>query len=487
MNLDLQVAAQIAYALGIGVLIGLERSFGTLVERGEVTEGAKPAGESDATREQAAGESDAPGESDATGESDAAEETTAGESDAPGKAAGESEAPEVKALTEVEIPDSTGMRTFAALSLLGYITAVLAEQWPWVAPVGLGAATTLIVAMYLRDREQGLGITTELAGVATTGLGLMCRAHPHLAAVLAIVLAVVLASKRSTHALVRKVRRVELTDTLKFLVVVLIVLPLLPNRALDPYEAFNPYKVGLLVVLISGIGFAGYFLTRFLGAKKGIGLTGFIGGLTSSTAVTAAMAQQAKEAPQLSAICAFSTVAANATMFVRVLVVVALLDRPLFLQLVWSVGGMALAAAAATVLLWFTADKQKGEGGASTEVPLKNPFSVGPAVKFAAFFVFILFLLKLAKLHLGDSGLYIASLVSGLADVDAITLSVSEQVGDGELVPKVGAIAITIAVISNSATKTGIAISTGGWRFGRIVAAALGAATVVGLLAALLA
>jgi uncharacterized membrane protein (DUF4010 family) len=280
-------------------------------------------------------------------------------------------------------------------------------------------------------------------------------------------------------------RRVELTDTLKFLVVILIVLPLLPAEALDPYGAFNPHKVGILVVLISGIGFVGYFLTRILGAQKGIGLTGVLGGLTSSTAVTAAMAAEAKASPQLRPICAFSTLAANATMFCRVLVVVALLDVTLARRLAWSVGGMAVAAGFCAIYLWVAASRA-GESHSGAKVPLKNPFSVGPAIKFALFFVGILFVAKLAKLHFGDSGLFAAAGLSGLADVDAITLSISEATRDGFLARDTGAIAITIAVVSNGVVKSIIAISTGGWKFGRMIAISLGIATVVGLGAAFL-
>ncbi len=453
MRLDVAEAIQIAYALGIGVLIGLERSFGTLVERGEARGSMVPTDP----------------------EADAADDGEDGSDASPRK----------PRLSEVEIADSSGVRTFSVLALIGYVGALLGESFSWLAPAMLLAATAMVLALYLRSTHDGLGITTELAAVAVTGLGMMCRVNSHMAAVLGLLLAVVLASKRSTHALVRKVRRVEITDTLKFLVVILIVLPLLPNRALDPYGAFNPYKVGVLVVLVSGIGFAGYFLTRLFGAQKGLGLTGIVGGLTSSTAVTAAMAQQAKEQPSLRAICAFSTVAANATMFARVLVVVAVIHPPLVAPLAWSLGGMTAVAVVATILLWLAAGKaQKEQDGDRKEVPLKNPFSLGPAFKFAGFFVFILFLLKLARLYLGDSGLYLAAAVSGLADVDAITLTVADQVGAEQLGNKVGALAITIAVVSNSVTKTGIAISTGGWQFGRLVAASLGAATVAGLILA---
>jgi len=304
--------------------------------------------------------------------------------------------------------------------------------------------------------------------------------------VLALVITVVLASKRFTHQTIAKMRRVEVTDTLKFLVIILIVLPLLPNETWDPYGAFNPYKVGLLVVLISGIGFVGYFLTRILGAQRGLGLTGVVGGLTSSTAVTAAMAAEARERPELRSICAFATVVANATMFIRVLVVVAVLAPDLMVRLLWSVGGMAVAAAGAGVVLWLVAGKaEKQRGGENpSEVQHKNPFSLGPALKFGAFFVGILFVARIAQQLFGDEGLYAAAGLSGLADVDAITLSIAEQVNEGTLALGVGSIGVTIAVVANSVVKTGIALYSGGWKFGSLVGLCLGIATVVGLTAA---
>ncbi len=375
-----------------------------------------------------------------------------------------------------------GLRTFTVLSLVGFAAALASERFPGLAPVVMAGVTLVVIAMYFRVVEHGSGITTEVAAIGTCGLGILCRYHPQAAGVIALVLTVILASKRFAHETVRKMRRVELTDTLKFLVIILIILPLLPNRALDPYGAFNPYKVGFLVVLISGISFVGYFLTRILGARRGLGLTGVLGGLTSSTAVTAAMAAEAKQEPRLRSICAFSTVAANATMFVRVLVVVALLDRELVMHLIWSVGAMAIVAAGAAVVLWLVASKASRAGGEGpSKVKLKNPFSLGPAIKFALFFVGILFVAKLAKMYFGDSGLFAAAGLSGLADVDAITLSIAEQARDASLARDVGAIGITIAVVSNSVVKTGIAIYSGGWKFGRLVGMCLGLATVVGL------
>ena len=439
MDLSIELFAQLAYATGIGLLIGLERSIAV---------GARPAEET----------------------TDLEEDAEASPDEGPTRHMGE----------------RMGVRTFAILAVIGFMGALLGDIHPIMAPLTLLCVSGLVVAMYLRAEAFGVGITTEAAAIGACGLGMLSHSHMHAAGVLGLVLTVLLSSKRFTHAMILKMRRVELTDTLKFLVIILILLPIVPNRALDPYGAFNPYKVTFLVILISGIGYVGYFLTRILGAQRGLGLTGLVGGLTSSTAVTAAMAAQAKGNPALRWICAFATVGANATMFVRVLVVVAVLDQGLAMTLAWSIGTMAGVAFVASVVLWFVAAKKADGSEASNKVPLKNPFSLGPALKFAAFFVLILVVAKLAKMHFGDQGLYLASAVSGLADVDAITLTIAEQAKGGTLALNVGAIGITIAVVANSIVKSGIALYSGGWRFGWIVATALIVSTGAGLAVSLI-
>lgn len=461
MDLSLDLVIKLAYALGIGVLIGLERAL------------VLPSDDSS----QDPSSTDDEGAADGVakqGATETAEEQTATTKVAT-KAAG----------------DIIGVRTYTIYSLVGFTAAVIGSNFPAAAPVVIGGLILLIISLYWRTRPTDPGITTEAAAIGCCALGMLAYTHPHAAGVLALLVTVVLALKRFTHVTLRRLRRVELTDTLKFLVIILIILPILPNRALDPYGAFNPYKVVLLVILISGISFVGYFLTKFLGAQKGLGLTGLVGGLTSSTAVTAAMAQQAKEQPELRNPCAFATIVANATMFARVLVVVGLLDFALMLRLAWGVGAMTVVAIISVVILWFRKpDTQPGGPQASGKVEVKNPFSLGPAIKFAGFFVLILVVAKVAKLYFGNSGLYLASLVSGLADVDAITLSVSEQSRNLASAGKaaehakflsVGAIAIVIAVVSNSIVKTGIAIYSGGWKFGWLVGLILFAATGAGL------
>lgn len=444
MQLTMALFVQIAYATGIGILIGLERSIGVTHEIGgpvsDDPQAAPPA---------------------------------------PGSEGDETSQP-VAARAVVRPGENLGIRTFTILSLTGLIAALVSDRFPIVAPLTLGGVALLVIAMYFRAEQFGIGITTELAAIATCGLGMLCHTNLNAAGALALVITVLLSSKRFTTKVVSRLRRVELTDTLKFLMIILILLPLMPNRALDPYGAFNPYKVTLLVVLISGIGYVGYFLTKFLGVEKGLGLTGLLGGLTSSTAVTAAMASQAKTHPAWRLQCVFATIVANTTMFGRVLVVVALLDQALFFRLIWGIGTMGVAAALAAALVWLVSFRATAasDGG---EVELANPFSLGPALKFAAFFVVILLVAKLAKIYFGNRGIYLASVVSGLADVDAITLSIAEQTQAGSLLHRVGAIGISIAVVANSVVKSGIALYSGGWRFGALVALCLFLATGAGL------
>lgn len=432
MDLPVKVFLEILYALGIGVLIGLERSI-------------QP-----------------PGVAAAATEGDVAKQDSQG----------------------IEFSDTfLGIRTFSILSLGGFLTALIGSEYPYVAPILMAGLVFFIAAMYRVSSKDDPGITTEIAAVVCCGLGMLCYIQPYAAGVIALLVTILLALKRFMNKAVTKLKRVELLDTLKFLTIILIILPLLPNKGIDPWGAFNPYKIMFLVILISGISFVGYFLTKFLGAEKGLGLTGLLGGLTSSTAVTAAMATQAKQYPSLIQPCAFATVIANATMFGRVLVVVAILDWQLMLKLLWSIGAMTIAASLAVLVLWFRSTHQKSNNGedASEAISLSNPFSLGPAIKFALFFVGILFVAKFANIYLGDKGLYLASLVSGLADVDAITLSITEQTKSGQLSHIVGAMGITIAVVSNSVVKSCIAIYSGGWRFGAVVSAILLGATGIGL------
>jgi uncharacterized membrane protein (DUF4010 family) len=244
--------------------------------------------------------------------------------------------------------------------------------------------------------------------------------------------------------------------------------------------------VGLFVTLIMGVDYVGYVLHRTLGARRGAGLTGLLGGLTSSTAVTAAMARAGRGSAEGMATGQMATFVANAVMAVRVVVITAVVSRGLAVALAPAMGAAALCLLLAAAWKWRAARKAPAEDGAALEI--KNPLSLLVALKWGVFLSFVLVAAALGQRFLGDRGLIAAAVVSGFADVDAITLAVSRQSLSGELTAGVAVLAIVVAAASNTIVKAGIALVSGGWRYGRDVAiglvVALAAAAGVALILA---
>jgi uncharacterized membrane protein (DUF4010 family) len=265
--------------------------------------------------------------------------------------------------------------------------------------------------------------------------------------------------KPQLHGLAARISSEDLYATLKFAIISLIVLPVLPNQTYgpEPFDAFNPYRTWLMVVFISGISFLGYVMIKVVGSRRGIGLTGLLGGLVSSTAVTLSFSERSQDHPDLARPLALAITLAWTMMFGRVLVEVAVLNQAL-LQALWlPMGAGMLAGVAFCVIYYF--GQRTGQG---SEVKLANPFELGPAIKFGILYAVILLAAKAAQFYFQDAGLYAASALAGLADVDAISLSMAELAGAaGGVVTSTAARAVVLAAISNTIVKGGIAISLG--------------------------
>jgi len=386
-------------------------------------------------------------------------------------------------------PKSTilGVRTFALMALAGWLSAVLETKWSWLPAVTLALLGLLIVAQYVRESAGGdrLGLTTEVAALLTVIFGLLVHHDVQLAVALALVTTLVLISKPWVRVVLPRLLRTELLAALQFLIVVAVVLPLLPVEPADPWGVLPPRKIGLFVVLVAGVGFVGYVLTRLLGRARAAGLTGVLGGITSSTAMTAAMAQQAGKHPAQRASCELAVLAANAIMPLRVLAVVFAVSRPVALELAPPMGAMSVVLLLAT-LQSARAARPADSAPHDGETAVRNPFALVPALKWGAFLCVVLIGVHFAQQALGDRGLLAAGALAGLADVDAITLASARQVDAGTLASGTAALAITLAVLSNSVVKGVIARVSGGPAFGRTIAAALGVAMAVALLVALL-
>jgi uncharacterized membrane protein (DUF4010 family) len=358
---------------------------------------------------------------------------------------------------------SAGERTLALMGLVGCTAALLADElgspWPFVGVViTLGA---LIAASYVVGAWRGdVGLTTEVSTLLTILAGAMCYwGYLELAAAVGVATTALLSVKLETDRFVRHITREDIRATLKFAIITAIVLPVLPNQSFGPppVDVLNPHKIWLMIVFISGISFLGYVLIKVVGTRQGIGLTGLLGGLASSTAVTLSFSERSQSEQKLDKPFALAIIVAWTTMFPRVLLEVAALNASL-LRLLW---GPMVAAAAVGVgySIYLYLSQRTDERG---EVSFSNPFELGPALKFGMIYAIILLISRAAQVYLGNTGVYISSIVGGLADADAITLSMANlSSGEGGLEANIAARAVVLASMSNTAAKGSIVLVSG--------------------------
>lgn len=362
-----------------------------------------------------------------------------------------------------EHPEIAGLRTFILVALLGALSGrvSLVLEAPWVLAVGLIAITAAVLTGYalsVRLNPEGLGLTTEVAAIATFLLGALAMlGQRELAVGIGVTVAAVLAYKQPLHGFVGKLGSDDVYAVLRLLIATFIILPILPDATIDPWDALNPRSLWLLALLIAGLSLVGYVLTRTLGAHRGIPLTGLSGGLVSSTAVTLSFARQSRE-PQYAA--ASSAIASGillawAMSFARVVVEVLVVNRALLPSLLPAMLAMTLVCAAGAA--WH--QRRAGRQLQAQDVPLRNPFSLTSAIKFAALFAAVLLVVKIVQSHAPETGLYYVAALAGTTDVDAITLSMAQYARAGS--PDVASHAITIAVLSNTIIKTGMVAALG--------------------------
>ncbi|MBI5831153.1 MAG: MgtC/SapB family protein [Armatimonadetes bacterium] len=387
---------------------------------------------------------------------------------------------------------TTGMRTMALISLLGaagtYLGMIFGETWiPAAGLLVLGAITVASYIESLRKRTGpgGLGMTTEVSGLLTYALGALAMCGQlTVAGVLAVATTVVLSAKQSMHSFVHGMGQEDMVATLKFAVVTFIILPILPREAFGPYSAFNLWKTWLMVVLIAGIGFLGYALTKVIGAQRGIVVSSLVGGLASSTAVTLSNAKRSRTIESLSSPLALGIVLAGAMMVPRVALEVAAVNPALMPLCAVPMGTLLVATLACT---WLMHRHLRGTQGTDEyhETQHVNPFELGPALKFAAAFAVVSLLVAIARERGASAGIYAISGVSGLAQVDAAVISLSQQAKEG-LDPLLAARGIMLTIIVNTLFKGGIALWLGSRELGRRVMVPLAVIALLGLTATIL-
>jgi len=371
-----------------------------------------------------------------------------------------------------------GIRTFALIGLLGGAVALLTPHFgiglPAVAFVTL--AGVLLVAYVLRQqRIHDAGVTSIIAALLTFTFGVMAvLGHELLAATGAVVTVILLGSKPLLHDWVARLRAEELYATFRLLLISVVVLPLLPDRGFGPWQALNPYRIWWMVVLISGISFAGYVALRIAGERRGVLATGLFAGLASSTAVTVSLARRSRDAVPADLLAA-GIIIACATMFLRILVVASIVRWPLAAALA---GPLLLMGGVSFLAAWFY--WRRGGSGGGDGMNVRNPFELRPALIFAGLLALVMLLSAALVDRFGAASVHGLAAAAGLADVDAITLSLAGMAGR-ELALSTAAAAILLAAVVNSLVKSALALGIGGRALGLRVGAALLIAVLAGL------
>ena len=386
-----------------------------------------------------------------------------------------------------------GIRTFPLVALAGALGALLTgvTESGLVLAVVIGAVAVMAVMAYRVVSANGqVGLTTEVALVATALAGALCILGPlSVAVAVGVAMAVLLEIKPETRRFVRALDDADVSAALKFAAVSALILPVLPNETYGPppFDVVSPFKVWLMVVFISGISFLGYVLVQVIGPKKGVGITGIVGGLASSTAVTLSFAERSQNQAALAPALAFGIIAAWTVMFARVLVEAGVVN-PALLRVVWpAIVAGGVAGLAYGGFLWWRGRREEAESEETAgERQFTNPFELKSALAFGALYAVILVGSKAAEMYLGTAGVYASAIASGLADVDAVTLTMAELSANGSLPVETASRAVVLAAASNTVVKGGVVLSLGAAAMKRAIlpglALILGAMLGVGFL-----
>ncbi|MDD3793457.1 MAG: MgtC/SapB family protein [Candidatus Gracilibacteria bacterium] len=387
------------------------------------------------------------------------------------------------------------IRTFSLLSLLGAMSIWLTMD---SSNIFFIAGTLFIIGLFIVVyysysiyKEKQFGLTTELASIVTFFLGVFVMlGYVQIAIIMSIVLTFLLSSKGLIDRILEKVSREELNNTIKFAVISIVVLPLLPNEKFSisdiltyigytnplnnsilNLDFLNFYGIWFFVVLMSAISYAGYIMSRVIGEKGSILASGAIGGLVSSTAVTASMSESSKKDLKNTSMYVVSTLLASTIMFVRVIIIVLFFNINMLSSIIYPSLFMLLGMILYMVYFYFSSKDRDLhiENLNFEEKKYSSPFSIVPALKFASFVVFIKFVAGVGALYKdvwGDYFFYILGIISGLADVDAISQTMAVDSIDGKVGLEIAAMTIIIAVISNNLVKGSIAMKFGEKKFG---------------------
>ena len=341
-----------------------------------------------------------------------------------------------------------GVRTFPILSMYGFAAAWLYRIGAQlILPVALASVVVLAAIGYVRKIQIGrTGATSEISALLTFLIGAMALLTDiRLAMALGVITTLLLSEKATLESYVERLDKVEFLAVLKFLLVTVIILPVLPDQAYTLYK-LNPARIWRIVVLVSSVGFVGYFLTKRFGNRVGLWLSGLMGGIVSSTAVSVAAGRMAQRTPAQALGALQATLLASSVMFLRVTVLIAFLNPAFARPLWWKAGFLALAG----VLLAVSVGRESHDGSAQEPPSVENPFEIKTALAFAGLFTVLTVLSGFVRDHFGNAGVLGLAGVVGLVDVDPFLLSLAQ---DPHAVAGMAGKAVIVALMSNTLVK----------------------------------
>ncbi|MFS4416431.1 MgtC/SapB family protein [Maribacter sp. 2307ULW6-5] len=373
-----------------------------------------------------------------------------------------------------------GIRTFPIVTILGFSLGSLSEAFtPWLLIISLGSFILFLGFNQFSKAEEAYskGLTTNLALIATFVLGILVSAEFYRDAVAtAVIIVTLLSLKTRFRTVISNITSEELSAFIKFSIIALLILPFLPNETYGPDDLLNPFEIGSIIVIVSFLNFIGYFLVKFVGSEKGILLTAILGGLISSTAVTWSYASKSVESPELSKKYSAGIIIASAIMFPRLALLVYIFNSTLFTYLALPFGILTLICLVTSLILIKRDTKEP-----DTNIKLGNPLNILNAIGFGVIYVIIGFAVFYGNRFFGENGLYYTALIAGLADTDAITISMAKfSLSNTDL--KLASSVIIAATLSNMLVKLGITLFKGSKTTGRLVGYTFGSIIFIGII-----
>ena len=374
----------------------------------------------------------------------------------------------------------SGIRTFPMVTILGFVIGSLGEFYT----IWLSIASLVVFILFLgisqfskSEKSDTNDLTTNLALITTFVLGLMVSEEMYREAVATSVIITTLLSLKTRFTIViSNITADELSAFIKFTFIALLILPFLPNKNLGPNSLLNPFEIGTVIVIVSFLNFIGYFLVKFVGSKKGILLTALLGGLISSTAVAWSYAAKSKEHPELSRKYSAGIILATAIMFPRLALLISIFNNALVPSIAIPFTILTLICVGSAVLLI-----KKQTNKPDSDIKLGNPLNLVNAIGVGIIYIIIRFAVFYGESFFGNKGLYYTALIAGLADTDAITISMakfSQMPGNYTTATTV----IIVAILSNMVVKLGISIINGSSETRKLVGYTFGGIVVLGIL-----